>query len=73
MPRKPDKTQALDGYLKKINTHTDVIVFICPTEDAPAWRMAFNRKKKDGQRLSFRTKGKSTYGIIACENIKNYV
>ena len=67
MPTHPIKTKPLDGYIEQVNLETDVCAFICPVEDVPAFRAAFNRKKKSGQRLSFRTQGFTAYGIIARE------
>ena len=67
MPTHPIKTKPLDGYIQQVNLNTDVCAFICPVADVAAYRAAFNRKKKKGQRLSFRTKGENSYGFIAME------
>ena len=67
MPTKPIKTKLLEGYIEQVNINTDVCAFICPATDMAAFRAAFNRKKKSGQRLSFRVQGGTAYGIIARE------
>lgn len=67
MPTHPIKTKPLDGYIEQVNLETDVCAFICPVGDVAAFRAAFNRKKREGQRLSFRTQGTTAYGIIAKE------
>ena len=68
MPAAATKTKPLDGYIEQVKLNTDVCAFTCPVEDAAAWRVAFNRKKKSGQRLSFRSQGATAYGIIAMES-----
>ena len=67
MPTHPIKTKPLEGYIERVKLNTDVCAFVCPVADVAAYRIAFNRKKKKGQRLSFRTQGFTAYGIIARE------
>ena len=61
------KSKQIEEYIDSVNIPTDVCAFICSVENVRAYRAAFNRKKKNGQRLSFRVRGGTAYGIIAME------
>jgi len=68
MPKKTNLTKRMVKYISGVNDVTDVCAFVCDRGDVGGLRAAFRRKKTEGQRLTFRTQGAISYGIIAIEN-----
>ena len=65
---KISKSKTMAKYVTAVAEETDVVAFVCSAQDVAALRAAFRRQKKEGQRLTFRTQGDKSYGIVAMES-----